>query len=86
MAMKWALVEGLIAKSPGVAEAKPVFSRTELSRKQVEQLEFDKTRWKPRAILAELAGRPDEAQWLIQLVLACRQSEKLGRGKRLLTV
>jgi hypothetical protein len=42
MAMKWALVEGLIAKSPGVAEAKPVFSRTELSRKQVEQLEFDK--------------------------------------------
>jgi integrase len=28
--------------------------------------------------LAELAGREDEAQWLFQLVMACRQSEKLG--------
>ncbi len=78
MAMKWAVVEGFIEKGPGLAEAKPAFSRTELARKQVEQIEFAKTRWKPRAILAELAGRRDEAQWLLQLILACRQSEKLG--------
>lgn len=78
MAMKWALVEGFIDKSPGVAEAKPVLSRTEITRKQLQQMEYDKLRWQPRLILGELAGRPDEAQWLFQLVLACRQSEKLG--------
>ena len=78
MAMKWALLEGHIEKLPGVIEAKPTVSRVELTRKQVEQFEFAETRWKPRAILMELAGREDEAQWLIQLVMACRQSEKLG--------
>jgi integrase len=78
MAMKWALLEGFIEKLPGVLEAKPAQSRVEQTRKQVEQFEFAETRWKPRAILMELAGREDEAQWLFQLVMACRQSEKLG--------
>lgn len=78
MAIKWALDEEILAKDPRGANTRPKVSRTDQALALRRQMEFAKTYWKPGKVLKHIEGREDEAQWLIQILLACRQSEKLG--------
>lgn len=78
MAINWALEEGHLEKDPRGKNSKPKLSREEVAEDFIKQMEYSKTNWKPSAVLDYLEGRDDEAQWLIQILLACRQSEKLG--------
>ena len=77
-AINWAIDEGHLDKDPRPRNAKPKLSRTEVALDFQKQVEFAKNTWQPAAVMDYLHGRDDEAQWLIQLILACRQSEKLG--------
>jgi integrase len=77
-AINWALEEGLLDKDPRTKSAKPRLSSAETMAEYRKQAEYAKTNWKPAKVLEYLEGREDEAQWLIQFILACRQSEKLG--------
>lgn len=77
-AINWALEEGVLDKDPRTSTAKPKLSTAEIAADYRRQMEWAKNNWKPAKVLEHLEGRDDEAQWLIQFVLACRQSEKLG--------
>lgn len=77
-AMEVAIDDGLVAKDPRHRNAKPKKSVEELAQEKHRENSYDKETWKPQRVLADLQGHEDEAQWLIQLMLACRQSEKLG--------
>lgn len=78
MAIEYGLSLDLVETDPRSSHAKPKLTNLDRQEQSQKQNKYDKETWKPQRVLADLYGQEDEAQWFIQLYLACRQSEKLG--------
>lgn len=78
MAIEYGISHDYIKSDPRTIHSKPRLKDEDRQIEQKKNLAYGKETWKPQRVLADLKGQEDEAQWLIQLMLACRQSEKLG--------
>ena len=78
MAIEYGLSYDYFKNDPRTTLAKPKLKDEDRQVEIRKNLAYGKATWKPQRVLASLVGKEDEAQWLIQLYLACRQSEKLG--------
>lgn len=70
-----------LSKALSMAENKgkiPLNPMRSVKKPKVEEREETIYSWKPKYLLEQLDGDPDEAKWLLSFVLGLRMSEKIG--------
>ena len=78
MGIAQALEDKIIEDDPRGRYTGPKKTSNEKTHEKRAITDLATEKWKPQRLMGYLEGREDEALWLTQFMLACRQSEKLG--------